>query len=495
VTELSNITYTYDSVSNIESITDIGQELSREMTYTYDNLNRLTHTDVTIDGATENRDYTYSPTGNVMTKGDVGTYTYTDDRHPQAVTSAGSYTFNYDENGNLENESRPSGDSLTYTYDYLDRLTDLETRSSESSVTGLTQYRYLDSTDRIQKLLLSDNEIRTYLGTQAEVDQDANFTDYIFSADQRVAALESGQTYFNSQDHLSSVNLITGSGGELIQTLDYYPYGGERVNEKTSSFDTHYTYTDQEKDAESGLMYYDARYYHPGVGRFISPDPVALYSPQSFLADPQQLNLYAYTRNNPVKYTDPSGKSTDFPDFIEAYEAIKLLKMIDKTAGYLLNPQAPKDQGLALVEDWVRELRDEVIVFASAAFTTGGGPLAGGILWSFKNAKLPTHEEKMRNIKTMVEKGPPGYVRGYFNPFGVEPNFDINYSPSYNPLLDSREYREEFWNDQVAHRLLYPSFEERAFKQNLLQLQQHLNDFKDQLMSLGTSEPKEENTP
>lgn len=55
-------------------------------------------------------------------------------------------------------------------------------------------------------------------------------------------------------------------------------------------------------------MYYGARYYEASVGRFTSADPAAIGSPKDFLADPQQLNLYAYARNNPLKYTDPSGE-------------------------------------------------------------------------------------------------------------------------------------------------------------------------------------------
>ena len=61
-------------------------------------------------------------------------------------------------------------------------------------------------------------------------------------------------------------------------------------------------YTDQELDTETGLYNYDARMYDPLIGRFISPDSMV-----PDLYDPQSLNRYSYTRNNPLKYTDPSG--------------------------------------------------------------------------------------------------------------------------------------------------------------------------------------------
>jgi len=67
-------------------------------------------------------------------------------------------------------------------------------------------------------------------------------------------------------------------------------------------------YTDQEKD-ETGLMYYDARYYDADLKRFTSVDPVAVYDLQRAVeAGPQTLNPYSYVSNNPLKYTDPTGE-------------------------------------------------------------------------------------------------------------------------------------------------------------------------------------------
>ncbi|QHN03183.1 hypothetical protein FTO74_07230 [Granulicella sp. WH15] len=64
-------------------------------------------------------------------------------------------------------------------------------------------------------------------------------------------------------------------------------------------------YTGKERDAESGLDYFGARYYSSNMGRFSSPDPSGLaYADQS---NPQSLNLYSYALNNPLKNTDPTG--------------------------------------------------------------------------------------------------------------------------------------------------------------------------------------------
>ena len=68
-------------------------------------------------------------------------------------------------------------------------------------------------------------------------------------------------------------------------------------------------YTGKERDAESGLDYFGARYYASNLGRFVSPDWSAQEEPVPYskLTDPQSLDLYAYVRNNPMSQSDPDG--------------------------------------------------------------------------------------------------------------------------------------------------------------------------------------------
>jgi RHS repeat-associated protein len=79
-------------------------------------------------------------------------------------------------------------------------------------------------------------------------------------------------------------------------------------------------YTGKERDAESGNDYFNARYFGSSMGRFMSPDPLPWISWQDgdkderarfegYIANPQNFNLYAYVRNNPLIYTDPTGES------------------------------------------------------------------------------------------------------------------------------------------------------------------------------------------
>jgi RHS repeat-associated protein len=70
-------------------------------------------------------------------------------------------------------------------------------------------------------------------------------------------------------------------------------------------------FTGHERDAETGLDYFGARYYRPQVGRFTTVDPEL--NVKEALVDPQRWNRYAYAKNNPLKYVDPDGRNPALP--------------------------------------------------------------------------------------------------------------------------------------------------------------------------------------
>jgi RHS repeat-associated protein len=91
---------------------------------------------------------------------------------------------------------------------------------------------------------------------------------------------------------------VTNQAGSVVETTTYDPWG-EIVSGGTAN---KFLYTGQEHDGETGLHYYNARYYNPDIRRFTQPDDII-----QNIYDPQMLNRYSYVRNNPIKYTDPSG--------------------------------------------------------------------------------------------------------------------------------------------------------------------------------------------
>ncbi len=93
------------------------------------------------------------------------------------------------------------------------------------------------------------------------------------------------------------------SAGNRLSTnteLRYYPWGGGRY--AAGATPTTFNFTGQRRDGGSGLLFYNARWYDPTVGRFISADTIV---PQP--GNPQSLNRYSYVQNNPLRFSDPTG--------------------------------------------------------------------------------------------------------------------------------------------------------------------------------------------
>ena len=115
----------------------------------------------------------------------------------------------------------------------------------------------------------------------------------------RIAVKRGSDLFHLHGDHLGSTSLTTDGAGAATANRTYYAYGSERSSSGTLQTDR--TFTGQKSDT-TGLMYYNARYYDPALGTFISPDTI--------VPDPKMVidyNRFLYTRGNPHKYIDPSG--------------------------------------------------------------------------------------------------------------------------------------------------------------------------------------------
>jgi RHS repeat-associated protein len=144
-----------------------------------------------------------------------------------------------------------------------------------------------------------------YVGAHYEKNVTANTTtSYYYAAGQRVAMRVSGSgagvVYYLHGDHLGSASVTTDASGAKVGELRYYPYGGTRYIGGVTRTDRRFT--GQIEDAAIGLYFYNARFYDPYLGRFISADTVV---PEP--GNPQSLNRFSYVGNNPLKYVDPSG--------------------------------------------------------------------------------------------------------------------------------------------------------------------------------------------
>src|SRR3989344_5683042 len=118
---------------------------------------------------------------------------------------------------------------------------------------------------------------------------------YIYSAG-RVAKIQDGNIIYFSSDNVGSTSLQTDNLGNIKTKSNYLPFGKELSFSSTGK--EKYGFTSKEYDPESSLNYFNARYYNPSNGKFISNDPI--FKPSE--------GGYQYVRNNPLILIDPSGK-------------------------------------------------------------------------------------------------------------------------------------------------------------------------------------------
>ena len=148
---------------------------------------------------------------------------------------------------------------------------------------------------------------------------------------------QGGDTYEKMQfyyhpDHLGSSSYITNLDGEVVQHIEYVPFGEVFVEERNNIWNTPYLFNAKEFDEETGLYYYGARYYDPRASLWISVDPISNFDPRNSenYIDGQHnggfynsLNLfpYEYCYQNPIRLIDPNGKQVD-------------ITITDKVVGY-----------------------------------------------------------------------------------------------------------------------------------------------------------------
>lgn len=363
---LQDLSYTYDNISNITQITDgrsnadldtIGNELgispaearmfNATQSFTYDALYRLTQAaNSTVYGTI---DYRYDRIGNMVSKnanllildplmdlgamnsgGLAGTHNRIgrnpgDPPGPHAITAtakgpSGPMAFTYDDNGNMLNNR-----GMNLSWDFNDRLISLSNEAKTAS------YNY-DYTDTRKKKFVNDSSDGSttevfYIDKLSEV-RDAKLMKYVYAGNSRIARTDNisegssaliPETFY-LHDHLGSTNLAVSNDATITEQLVNYPFGHPRVEKRNSSTTSaDYKFTGKERDVESQLNYFEARYYEPVVGRFVSVDPLAHETKMvssdgsgrktfEWLKLPQDLNYYAFVGGNPLRWVDPSGQ-------------------------------------------------------------------------------------------------------------------------------------------------------------------------------------------
>jgi len=231
--------------------------------------------------------------------------------------------FSYDAAGNMIAET-----GRTYQYDAENRM-----KTVNNGAIGT--YTYDADGRRVRKVAGSTTTDYIYdlAGSVVAEKQGSTWTvGYIYVNGQLTAQYKDSTTYFVHKDHLGSTRLMTKLDQSVHDSLDYLPYG-EQVAGDTGS--TH-KFTGKERDAESGLDYFGARYYASSWGSFTTSDPQL--ADWQRLVDPQQLNMYAYARGNPLRFGDDTGEEVIEKIITKTYEvhgktAAEAMDNAKKTSG------------------------------------------------------------------------------------------------------------------------------------------------------------------
>ncbi|WP_317614918.1 RHS repeat domain-containing protein [Apibacter adventoris] len=167
--------------------------------------------------------------------------------------------------------------------------------------------------------------------------------------------------YYYHADHLGSSSYITNLDAQIVQHVEYVPFGEVFIEERNQSWNTPYLFNGKELDEETGLYYYGARYYNPRESVWLSTDPLSGYNPvmevehyidgehNGGVFNSFNLNTYGYCYQNPILYVDTNGKQSKFLRYLEYFNepctALRIIKTyrkdIVRTAQkYNISPQA-----------------------------------------------------------------------------------------------------------------------------------------------------------
>jgi len=186
---------------------------------------------------------------------------------------------------------------LTYTQTF-----DAENRLISVAVSGQTTQFIYDGDGNLVKKINPNGSKTLYVGGVYEVDKASGgsvtrtVTYYPAGGAMRI----NSTLYFILKDHLGSASVVTDASGTILGENRYYPFGETRVT--TGTIFTDRLFTGQREMAGLGIYHYNARFYSPKLGRFLSADTIV-----PSYANPQSLNRFSYTVNNPLRYTDPTG--------------------------------------------------------------------------------------------------------------------------------------------------------------------------------------------
>jgi RHS repeat-associated protein len=311
---IAGFTYAYDNEGNRSFEGKTLDPLNSEK-YQYDARDRLIDFKVGdlsgVPPPSTQTAYTLDPVGNWTSKTTNGATQNRTHDVVNELTQIDATPITYDANGNPQVDG-----TLTYAFDEENRLT-MATRTFDGAI---WQYQYDALGRRVAKAPLpsapSSTTLYFYDGARIVEEQNgaaATQATYVYGnyVDEVLTMDRTGSTYYYHQNALWSVAAITNSAAAVVERYSYDAYGAPAITNGSgvpvplnawgtphSAIGNPYMFTGRQLDEETGLFFYRARYYDTNKGRYVQRDPAGYVD---------GLNLYEYSRSNPVRYFDPTG--------------------------------------------------------------------------------------------------------------------------------------------------------------------------------------------
>lgn len=183
-------------------------------------------------------------------------------------------------------------------------------------------------------------------------------------------SVEETQRYFYNKDHLGSSTYITDKDGNIVQHLEYLPYGEVFIDKSfKDDYATPYKFNGKELDEETGLYYYGARYLHPKYAMWLSTDPLEGTYPN--------VSSYTYCHDNPILRIDKNGNADYYSNI---------------NGKYLGSDNNPKTQGdMRLIAD---------LTFSQIQYNNPNDYLqfeSNSIIITFENDKIQSDLQSIRD--------------------------------------------------------------------------------------------------
>ena len=318
------------SVHSTTLIEGVQKDVSYASAYTYNDNNQLKYT--TNDAGSIQQSFSWDGSGNMLTmsipdntrRTSVRTFSWTEDNRLQTALdknwfsyyqydAGGERTFKITWTGTTQSVNArqqtyytPANATLYaspylvitqqgYTKHYYAESERVVSKVGKDAFAGISNAVVSDSAVAVKRLAVSDDVALPEWSTLPDSTRFAFL--YTLSNQQESIA----ECYFYHTDHLGSASWITYTDGKPVQHLYYMPWGERLVDQRKSTYEgSLFAFSAKERDEETGLSYFGARYYSSDLSVWISVDPMSDIYPS--------MSPYNYCANNPVKFYDPNGE-------------------------------------------------------------------------------------------------------------------------------------------------------------------------------------------